>query len=199
MLRTKTWILGSAVLALVASSFAYQGVRVSASSPDALGALAQTSKGWPKDKLGLIHQEEALQEKESLHPAPHVGRPAGLAQVPPSLPPPKRKAQIYNMQQGALPGTFWTNNMWQGPLKGKTWVLLDVGEMEYPTPYGAVCVTLETRAPDGQFTLKTLGAFAAPAGSGSLRVVGWQGDVVSLTSAHGVALQFNIATDTFSG
>lgn len=198
--RSKTAILAATVCALIASALAYQIMNAGATSPDATGALAQLSKGWPKDKLALIHQEEALQEKARRHPAPKLSRAAALAQGPATIAPPKRRAQIYNMHDGALPpGEFWTNNMWQGPLKGRTWVLLDAGEMELPTHYAAVYVILETREPNGQFALKTVGAFAAPAGTGSLTVVGWQGDVVSLRSAHGRSLQFNIATDTFSG
>lgn len=161
-------------------------------------AVAVPGSGTHSTKAALIAREHSRLEQARLHPTPKEKPKTARAAIP-ATPAPKRTAGIINMQQGPFaPMVFQSRNFWMGPLSGQTWVLVYAGQLQSPTPQGALYVEREGRAANGQFTFTPMGYFRAPGGSAAaLKVVAWNGVMVSVDSKSGQALQFDVATDTY--
>jgi hypothetical protein len=149
----------------------------------------------PPGKAALLEQQAARLAQARQHLVP---KPNPTSVVIPTSPPPLRQAGIIDMRQGPFePTTFRGVNAWRGPLHGETWVLAYAGQREYPRVQGALYVELEGRGLDGQFTYHPLGYFLAPTGQAALRIVGWSGTVLSLRTATGATIHFDVATNRY--
>lgn len=104
------------------------------------------------------------------------------------------------MHQGPFSGsTFLTRNVYQGP-SGKSWLLAYAGAVRDPAVRypdhgsdgrGAIRLYIQD---DVRGTMIPLGTFAAPSGTGSLRIIARQGDKLILNGAQGTRFQFDLDT-----
>lgn len=200
MVRSRWWLALAGAGVLVASAAFLESFNVVAHGvhTPAVAIRGDLGVGTPSTKAALIAREHARLLQARFHRTPKENPKTARAAIPAS-PAPKRTAGIIDMQQGPFsPMVFQSRNFWMGPLSGQTWVLVYAGQLQRPTPQGALYVEREGRAANGQFTFTPMGYFRAPGGSSAaLKVVAWHGVMVSLDTTLGQALQFDVATDTY--
>lgn len=185
-IRLATWIGAFAVVAV--TSVIVGGV-----------ALATNSPSSPKAQ----YQQRVDQERAIAVAAPKASKTARPPIIPPA-PASERVEGISPVKQGPVPPSeFQVVNSWAGPVPGQgtTWYVVwagSTGEMS-STP-GVPGLILQSQSPtaDGRdFVETTLGTFFDPKAGGPLQITAAAGAVVSMTSANGTTLRFNVLTRRF--
>lgn len=155
----------------------------------------------PRMRTRVERVRQRAREWRLAHPGAKVSIRAGFDRAQSKNPPPTpRVAGITEMHQGPFSsGTFLTRNFYQGT-SGKSWLLAYAGAMRDPAVRypdhgsdGRGAIRLYAQD-DARGTMVSLGTFAAPAGTGSLRILARQGDKLILTSAQGTRFQFDLGT-----
>lgn len=155
----------------------------------------------PRLRTRVAQLRKRADEWRRTHPGATVSVRAGLEKARSENPsPPRRVAGIQDMHQGPFSGgTFLTRNVYQGP-SGKSWLLAYAGAVRDPVVRypdhgsdgrGAIRLYVQD---DVRGTTVPLGTFAAPSGTGSLRIISRQGDKLNLTSARGTRFQFDLGS-----
>lgn len=190
-----TGAVAASVAVLASFNVVAHGVHTSAVA--IRGNLGVMGSRTPSTKSTLIAGDNARVEQARLHPTPKENPQTARAAIP-ATPAPKRTAGIIDMKQGPFaPTVLQSSNFWMGLVSGQRGVLVYAGQLQRPTPQGALYVEREGRAANGQFTFTPMGYFRAPGGSSAaLKVVAWHGVMVSLDTTSDQALQFDVATDT---
>jgi len=123
-------------------------------------------------------------------------------QVPPptAQPEPTRQAGISNVRQGPFSTSIFTvRNFWQG-LVGNTWLLAYAGAKTNPDGIlgqGGIMLYQEISNHTGGFTLQQVGMFLATRPCTALTITAAQGELLTLRSASGTSLIFNLQTHRF--
>jgi hypothetical protein len=167
---------------------------------EAVGATAHVRFPAVAVKEAILQRELARIQRAREHPTPKPSNPASLESAAPPLPgpTPSREAGIQDLRQGDFsPLTFAAVNFWAGPVSGPTWALVWAGQEEEPTVKAAVRVELQTSTGGGNYDYQYVGTFPAPTAADSVRLVAWQGTVLTLTTPSGQTLTFNVATDRY--
>jgi hypothetical protein len=162
----------------------------------------------PAAKQSIVDSQES--ERAA---APRAPKPADISAAA-NLPPgdldqtfPPRVGGIFDLQQSPSPEIdYQVNNSWSGQVSG-VWVVVYAGgprpdpssAMDYPAIRGGVnliSIPLDPNAPDQTMTF--LGEFAAPPWVGPLTVTSVTGTTMTLSDPAGGAVQFDLASHTFS-
>lgn len=182
--RSVVWTRGLAALAAATCALALVGVI------HAAGGLPGAQSSVPPAKATVLaRSQQAIATAQARHPT----KPAHPT-PPPAEPTPTLTAGIIETHQGPFPNTtFSVANMYRGPV-GAQWEVVFAGTAwaTFPTA-GSGALRIYT------ITGNSIGVFAAPGGSMTLRITSVTGAIVRLQSDTGAALSFNLATNTFGG
>lgn len=119
------------------------------------------------------------------------------APPPTAQPEPAHQAGISNVRQGPFSTSIFTvRNFWQGPV-GNTWLLAYAGAKTNPDGtlgQGGIMLYQEISNHTGGFTLQQVGMFLATRPCTALTITAAQGELLTLHSASGASLTFNLRT-----
>jgi hypothetical protein len=164
------------------------------------GAASGTQATIPHGKMTRLQTEQAQLVREK---AAHRAKPsyaAGLraAQAANPATVQEHRASIMAMHQGPFsPSSFEVRNVYPGAADG-TWLLVYAGattSSSGATAGGALNVYAEAQAGG---SLTPVGTFRAPAGTGALTVIAASDDTLTLRTATGKELTFNLATRKYA-
>lgn len=178
-----TWfaVIGGMVLLLGAGS-------ALATSPTA---------GWPAAKAQLYQREQQEMAAARAHPRP---KPPMHSVIPSHQVDPPRHAGIDDMRQGPFSALeFTVRNFWQGPI-GSDWMLVYAGAKRGANGSaggGALRLYNEPINANGDYTLQEIGTFAAPAGTGALKIIAVKGDTMQLSTGGGKTISFDLRTHRY--
>lgn len=160
-----------------------------------IASAAQANSGSSTNpKLQAMQQQIATARAQ---PRPHTSDqdPAPTAQ-----PAPARHEGISNVRQAPFaPSIFTVHNNWQGPV-GNDWILAYAGakmNQDGTIGQGGVVLYSETPTKQGGFNLHPLGIFLAPTGTTPLTITEEKDNRLTLHSASGQTLTFNLLTRQF--
>lgn len=105
------------------------------------------------------------------------------------------------MHQGPFSATqFTVRNFWQGPL-GPNWVLVYAGAQRggasSAAVHGALRLYNEPTDSYGDYHLRLIGTYLAPNNASALTITAVHADVLSLRTAAGITLSFNLQTHQY--
>jgi hypothetical protein len=195
--RARSKVLWLLVATLVAA-LSVTGARIAFGAQG--GPLpTQGETNWPAAKAQLWDRMQQEMAAARVNPRPKLALQA--AQPPPHTPDQPRQAGIDNgMHQGPFSATeFTVRNFWQGPV-GTGWVLVYAGAttgIDGNAAQGALRLYSEPTDTYGDYQLVPLGIYPAPTGDADLTITGVSGAVLSLSTASGRTLSFNLLTDQY--
>jgi hypothetical protein len=156
---------------------------------------------YPQAKLARVRFVQAQVASEASRHSGEKSYQAGLAAArAANRTAPARRAAITALREGPFPASsFGAQDLYQGPARG-TWVLAYAGAFTNPVTGaagpGGVLLYAQPQ-PGGPLTF--LGAFAAPGGTGPLKVTAVGGDLLTLAAGHGATITFDLATGSYRG
>jgi hypothetical protein len=146
-------------------------------------------------------QEWERLQQEMVAARAHL-RPKPASQAPSHIPDPQRHAGIDDaMHQGPFSATdFTVRNFWQGPV-GPNWVLVYAGAKRESAgsaaAQGALRLYNEPTDANGDYHLVPIGTYLAPGTASALTITAVHADVLSLRTAAGSTLSFNLQTHQY--
>jgi hypothetical protein len=163
----------------------------------ALTNAAQANSTTPAN----LRKQQAVQQFLQTGGSTGSGAQTGNQVPPPTAQPePTRQAGISNVRQGPFSTSIFTvRNFWQGPV-GNTWLLAYAGARTNPDGtlgQGGIMLYQEISNHAGGFTLQRVGMFLATRPCTALTITAAQGELLTLRSASGASLTFNLQTHQF--
>ncbi len=160
-----------------------------------IASAAQANNGPALDakQQGMQQQIDAARA----HMRPKTGDQDA---APTAQPAPARQEGISNVREAPFAVSIFTvRNNWQGPV-GQNWVLAYAGaktNQDGTLGQGGVVLYTETANAQGSFDLHPQGIFLAPKGTTVLTITAEQGNLLTLHSASGQTLTFNLLKRQF--
>lgn len=187
-LVTRSRALWLAVLAATAAAITVPAVLLTSTG-------ARATSPYPPAKASRIANQQAQLAKENASNRHKPSYQQGLKEAEAANGPrAKRVAGIdRTMREGPFsPAVFTVRDMYQGPVNGG-WTLVYAGE-ETQSGTGALTVYSWPRV-NGPVT--AAGTFAAPGAAGPVEITAVRGALLTVQTARGSTLTFNLATDTW--